>query len=106
MNCLAKPTQRTGEPEAPSRAWENLQEWRWVLKDTAGIELPPPVGNASSRSPCARLGVFRRTIQSLTIGAETLIALSQLALPAVPCLAPRCQRIEQPILIHGATILP
>jgi hypothetical protein len=24
------------------RAWENLQELRWVLKDTAGIELPPP----------------------------------------------------------------
>jgi hypothetical protein len=24
------------------RAWENLQELRWVLKDTAGMELPPP----------------------------------------------------------------
>src|ERR1700719_208434 len=24
------------------RAWENLQEIRWVLKETAGIELPPP----------------------------------------------------------------
>jgi hypothetical protein len=24
------------------RAWENLQEIRWVLKDTTGIELPPP----------------------------------------------------------------
>src|ERR1700722_19729784 len=24
------------------RAWENLQELRWVLKDTTGIELPPP----------------------------------------------------------------
>src|SRR6266436_7421882 len=24
------------------RAWEVLQEIRWVLKDTAGIELPPP----------------------------------------------------------------
>ena len=24
------------------RAWENFQEFRWVLKDTAGIELPPP----------------------------------------------------------------
>ena len=23
------------------RAWENLQEIRWVLKDTAGVELPP-----------------------------------------------------------------
>jgi hypothetical protein len=25
------------------RAWENLQEIRWVLKDTTGVELPPPV---------------------------------------------------------------
>jgi hypothetical protein len=24
------------------RAWENLQEIRWVEKDTLGIELPPP----------------------------------------------------------------
>jgi len=25
------------------RAWENLAEIRWVIKDTVGIELPPPV---------------------------------------------------------------
>jgi hypothetical protein len=24
------------------RAWENLQELRWVLKDGAGMDLPPP----------------------------------------------------------------
>src|SRR6202049_2298711 len=24
------------------RAWENLQELRWVLKDAARMELPPP----------------------------------------------------------------
>ena len=24
------------------RAWENLQEIRWVLKDIAGADLPPP----------------------------------------------------------------
>ena len=24
------------------RAWENLQELRWVLKDSAGMDLPPP----------------------------------------------------------------
>jgi hypothetical protein len=24
------------------RAWENLAEIRWVLKDAAGVELPPP----------------------------------------------------------------
>jgi hypothetical protein len=24
------------------RAWENLQELRWVLQDSAGLKLPPP----------------------------------------------------------------
>jgi hypothetical protein len=24
------------------RAWENLQELRWVVKDATGVELPPP----------------------------------------------------------------
>jgi hypothetical protein len=24
------------------RAWENLQEIRWMIKDATGIELPPP----------------------------------------------------------------
>jgi hypothetical protein len=24
------------------RAWENLQEQRWVLQDSAGMKLPPP----------------------------------------------------------------
>jgi hypothetical protein len=25
------------------RAWENLQEIRWVVRDTVGVDLPPPV---------------------------------------------------------------
>jgi len=28
--------------ESRRRAWENLQEIRWVIKDTAGVELPSP----------------------------------------------------------------
>jgi hypothetical protein len=24
------------------RAWENIQEIRWVVKDTVGVDLPPP----------------------------------------------------------------
>lgn len=28
--------------ESRKRAWENLQEIRWVLKDAAGVEVPPP----------------------------------------------------------------
>jgi hypothetical protein len=35
------------------RAWENLQEIRWVLNDTTGIELPPPV------TPILKLNVDR-----------------------------------------------
>jgi hypothetical protein len=37
---------RTDEREASrasrKRAWENLQEIRWVLTDVCGIKLPPP----------------------------------------------------------------
>jgi hypothetical protein len=47
MSITPEALQKTlGELEASRssrrRAWENLQEIRWVLKDTAGVELPPP----------------------------------------------------------------
>jgi hypothetical protein len=29
-------------PEVAKRAWENLQEISWVLKDAAGVDLAPP----------------------------------------------------------------
>src|SRR5271169_5876293 len=32
----------TSRPARRVGAWENLHEIRWVLKDTAGVELPPP----------------------------------------------------------------
>jgi hypothetical protein len=34
--------ERTASRASRKRAWENLQEIRWVLKDTAGLEVPPP----------------------------------------------------------------
>jgi hypothetical protein len=34
--------ERDASRASRKRAWENLQEIRWVLKDTAGMELPPP----------------------------------------------------------------
>jgi hypothetical protein len=38
-----KTARRTGGIQSiTQRAWENLQEIRWVLKDIAGMELPPP----------------------------------------------------------------
>ena len=42
----ARPSETAGRTEASrasrKRAWENLQEIRWVLRDITGIELPPP----------------------------------------------------------------
>lgn len=32
----------TASRQSRKRAWENLQEIRWVIKDTTGIDLPPP----------------------------------------------------------------
>jgi hypothetical protein len=34
--------ERDASRASRKRAWENLQEIRWVLKDSAGMELPPP----------------------------------------------------------------
>ena len=51
MNILhVLKSQRTARPfdeveasrRSRKRAWENLAEIRFVLKDTAGVDLPPP----------------------------------------------------------------
>src|SRR5271166_6412701 len=34
--------EREASRASRKRAWENLQEIRWVLKDIVGVELPPP----------------------------------------------------------------
>jgi|SRR6202040_3352212 hypothetical protein len=34
--------EREASRASRKRAWENLQEIRWVLKDVTGMELPPP----------------------------------------------------------------
>jgi predicted RecB family endonuclease len=34
--------EREASRASRKRAWENLEEIRWVLKDIAGMELPPP----------------------------------------------------------------
>ena len=32
----------TASRQSRKRAWENLQEIRWVIKDITGVDLPPP----------------------------------------------------------------
>jgi hypothetical protein len=34
--------EREASRASRKRAWENLQEIRWVIKDITGIDLPPP----------------------------------------------------------------
>jgi hypothetical protein len=41
MNCKMSST-NWKPPEPRVSVWENLREIRWVLKETAGVELPPP----------------------------------------------------------------
>jgi hypothetical protein len=40
--------------DSRKRAWDNLQELRWVLKDTAGIELPAPARKTIDLVSCPR----------------------------------------------------
>jgi hypothetical protein len=43
-------------------AWENLQEIRWVLKDAAGVELPPPLRKTIDLEAGIKDGV-RKTVK-------------------------------------------
>ena len=63
MNCLAKPTQRTGEPEAPARASvpERFRRLKWnevvwsgdfVADERLGFELWEAPGRIPSRLVC------------------------------------------------------
>jgi hypothetical protein len=51
------------------RAWENLQEIRWVLKDTAGVELPPPAKKTIDLE--GRLGV-RKVLRERQVHAPVI----------------------------------
>ena len=52
--------QLEGSRASRKRAWTNLQELRWVLKDVAGLELPP----------AARKAIDLEGILSLEAGAS------------------------------------
>ena len=39
--------EREASRASRKRAWENLQEIRWVLKDVTGVDLPPPARKAN-----------------------------------------------------------
>jgi hypothetical protein len=96
MNCLAKPTQRTGEPEAPSRAWENFNSIgrTETLKQICDIFLDGfSTGKHAHRRHLNRVCVVERSDS----GCVVLVGVARAVVPKVGrCLTgyfvemPRC----------------
>jgi hypothetical protein len=55
------------------RAWDNLQEIRWVLKDTAGIELPAPARKTIDLEGRIVKDGVRKTVQDRQIALDMLL---------------------------------
>jgi hypothetical protein len=55
------------------RAWENLQEMRWVLKDTAGIELPAPARKTIDLEGRIVLDGVRKTVKDRQVAVDELV---------------------------------
>jgi hypothetical protein len=59
--------------DSRKRAWDNLQEIRWVLKDAAGIELPAPARKTIElESRIVKDGV-RKTVKDRQIALDMLL---------------------------------
>lgn len=55
------------------RAWENLQEIRWVLKDTAGVELPSPAGKTIDLEGRIVKDGVKKTLKERQLALDELI---------------------------------
>jgi hypothetical protein len=55
------------------RAWDNLQEIRWVLKDTAGIELPGPARQTIDLEGRIVKDGVRKTVKDRQIALDSLL---------------------------------
>jgi hypothetical protein len=75
------------------RAWENLQEIRWVLKDAAGVELPPPPRKTiDAEGRLVKDGVRKALTQGRTALADLVHAVRQY----------RSLAEKQPLTLRGA----
>jgi dsDNA-specific endonuclease/ATPase MutS2 len=59
--------------DSRKRAWENLQEIRWVLKDAAGIELPAPARKTIDLEGRIVKDGVRKTVQDRQIALDSLL---------------------------------
>jgi hypothetical protein len=55
------------------RAWDNLQEIRWVLKDVAGVELPPPARKTIDLEGRIVKDGVRKTVKDRQIALDILL---------------------------------
>ena len=55
------------------RAWENLQEIRWVLKDAAGVELPPPARKTIDLEGRIVKDGVRKTVKNRQLALNELV---------------------------------
>jgi hypothetical protein len=55
------------------RAWENLQEIRWVLKDVAGVELPPPARKTIDLEGRIVKDGVRKTVNDRQLALDELV---------------------------------
>jgi hypothetical protein len=55
------------------RAWENLQEIRWVLKDVAGIELPAPARKTIDLEGRIVKDGVRKTVKDRQLALDELL---------------------------------
>jgi hypothetical protein len=55
------------------RAWENLQEIRWVLKDVAGVELPPPARKIIDLEGRIVKDGVRKTVKDRQLALDELV---------------------------------
>src|ERR1700758_5544359 len=63
--------------QSRKRAWENLQEIRWVLKDVTGIELPgPPRKTIDLEGRIVKDGV-RKTVKDRQLALDSLLKAIQ-----------------------------
>jgi|SRR5271165_647161 len=55
------------------RAWDNLQEIRWALKDTAGIELPAPARKTIDLEGRIVQDGVRKTVKDRQVALDSLL---------------------------------
>jgi hypothetical protein len=69
------------------RAWENLAEIRWVLKDTTGIDLPPPARKTIDLEGRTAKDGVRKALRDRQLALAELVHASR-EYPRVGC----CER--------------